>query len=316
MQIFRHFEHLPAVAKGASIAIGNFDGVHRGHQALLARAKEEGNKIGAKLGALIFEPHPQEFFRPDGPRFRLTPFRAKARLLEHDGTDILYALHFDRALASLTAEEFVENVLIEGLRVRHIVVGADFQFGKGRTGNTQLLKALGPPHGYAVTEFEPVGAGTDQKISSTRIRELLREGKPEEAARLLGHWWTVEGRVEHGDKRGRTLGFPTANVSLEGTLEPALGIYAVRVEINGARYDGAANYGRRPTFDKKDVLLEVHIFDFNADIYGQQIVVEFVSFLRPEAKFASVEDLTAQMAADCDEAKRILARTPDAAPLL
>ena len=316
MHVYRHFEHLPAAGKGASVAIGNFDGVHRGHQALLARAKGEGAKIGAKLGALIFEPHPQEFFRPDGPRFRLTPFRAMARLLEHYGADILYALHFDRALASLTAEEFVENVLIAGLHVRHIVVGADFQFGKGRAGNTQLLKALSAPHGYTVTEFEPVGAGTDQKISSTRIREALREGKPEEAARLLGHWWVVEGRVEPGDKRGRTLGFPTANVSLEGTLEPALGIYAVRVEIGGRRYAGAANYGRRPTFDKKDVLLEVHIFDFNADIYGQHIVVEFVAFLRPEVKFATVEELITQIAADCEEAKRVLARTPDAAPPL
>jgi riboflavin kinase/FMN adenylyltransferase len=316
MQIFRHFEHLPAAGRGASIAIGNFDGVHRGHQALLARAKEEGKKVGAKLGALIFEPHPQEFFKPDGPRFRLTPFRAKARLLENYGTDILYALHFDKALASLTAEQFVEKVLIEGLRVRHIVVGADFQFGKGRTGNVQLLKALSAPHGFSVTEFEPVGAGSEHKISSTRIRELLHEGKPDEAARLLGHWWTVEGRVEHGDARGRTLGFPTANVSLEGTLEPALGIYAVRVEVAGRRYGGAANYGRRPTFDKKDVLLEVHIFDFNADIYGQQIVVEFVSFLRPELKFASAEELTIQIAADCEEAKRVLARTRDTAPPL
>ena len=316
MQIFRHFEHLPASGRGASIAIGNFDGVHRGHQALLAKAKIEGKKIGAPLGALIFEPHPQEFFKPDGPRFRLTPFRAKARLLENYGTDILYALHFDKALASLTAEEFVEKVLIQGMHVRHIVVGEDFQFGKGRTGNTQLLKALGGPHGYAVTIFDPVGAGDVPKISSTRIRELLRDGKPAEAARLLGHWWTVEGRVAHGDKRGRTLGFPTANVSLEGTLEPALGIYAVRVEVNGLRYGGAASYGRRPTFDKKDVLLEVNIFDFKGDIYGQSIVVEFISFLRPEIKFASVDELVAQMKADVDEARRILARTSDAAPPL
>ena len=316
MQIFRHFEHLPASAKGASIAIGNFDGVHRGHQALLARAKEEGRKIGAKLGALVLEPHPQEFFRPDGPRFRLTPFRAKARLLEHYGTDILYALHFDRAIASLTAEEFIVHVLVEGLHVRHIVVGSDFQFGKDRAGDAQLLRALGAQHGFTVTVFDPVGAGSEHKISSTRIREALRDGKPEEAARLLGHWWTVEGRVEHGDKRGRTLGFPTANVSLEGTLEPALGIYAVRVEVGGMHYGGAANYGRRPTFDKTDVLLEVHIFDFDGDIYGQQIVVEFVAFLRPEAKFASAQELSIQIAADCAEAKRRLAATPDAAPPL
>ncbi len=299
MQIFRHYENLPATARGATVAIGNFDGVHRGHQALLARAK----KLGDRFAVLAFEPHPQEFFKPDGPRFRLTPFRAKARLLEQAGVDILYALHFDAALASLSADDFVGKVLVQGLGARHIIVGEDFQFGKGRTGNLEKLKATGD---FAVTTFDLVGAGPETKISSTRIREALREGKPEIAAGLLGHTWTVEGRVENGDKRGRTIGFPTANVSLEGYLEPALGVYAVRVELAGKFYGGVANFGRRPTFDKKDVLLEVHIFDFNEDIYGQQIVVSFITYLRPEMKFTGLDALKAQIAKDSEKARTIL----------
>ncbi|MBP6011167.1 MAG: bifunctional riboflavin kinase/FAD synthetase [Alphaproteobacteria bacterium] len=305
MQIFRHFESLPASARGATVAIGNFDGVHRGHQALLKHAKT----LGDKLGVLVFEPHPQEFFKPDGERFRLTPFRAKARLLERFGVDVLYALHFDASLASLTADEFIAKVLVEGIGARHVVVGEDFQFGKGRTGNIEHLKAKGATLGFATSTFDLVGAGPEAKISSTRIREALRAGKPDVAADLLGHAWTVEGRVEHGDQRGRTIGFPTANVSLEGYLEPALGVYAVRVEIGGKSYNGVANFGRRPTFDKKDVLLEVHIFDYAGDLYGQQIVVAFIAYLRPEMKFAGLDALKAQIAKDGEEAKRRLAAT-------
>lgn len=312
MQIFRHYEHLPPAAKGAAVAIGNFDGVHRGHQALIAHTKT----LGEKLGILVFEPHPQEFFKPGGERFRLTPFRAKARLLERFGADVLYALHFDASLASLTADEFVANVLVQGLGVRHIVVGEDFQFGKGRTGNVDLLKRRGAERGFGVSTFDLVGAGPEAKISSTRIREALRGGKPDEAARLLGHWWTVEGRVEQGDKRGRTIGFPTANVSLEGYLEPALGVYAVRVELAGKAYGGVANFGRRPTFDKKDVLLEVHVFDYAGDAYGQPIVVSFVRYLRPEMKFAGLDALKAQIATDAEAARKVLAATPQAPPPL
>jgi riboflavin kinase/FMN adenylyltransferase len=312
MQIFRHYEHLPEAARGAAVAIGNFDGVHRGHQALIAHTKT----LGAKLGVLVFEPHPQEYFKPDGPRFRLTPFRTKARLLELFGTDVLYALHFDAALASLTADEFVSKVLAQGLGVRHIVVGNDFQFGKGRSGNVDLLIDRGRMHGFDVGIFAPVGAGAETKISSTRIREALRDGSPDTAARLLGHWWTVEGRVQPGDKRGRTIGFPTANISLEGYLEPALGVYAVRVEVDGKRHDGVANFGRRPTFDKKDVLLEVHIFDFAGDVYGRQIVVSFIAYMRPEIKFSGLDALKAQIAADSVAARKLLQSTPLSVPPL
>lgn len=302
MQIFRHYENLPEAARGATIAIGNFDGVHRGHQALIAHAKS----LGGRLAVLVFEPHPQEFFRPDSPRFRLTPFRAKARLLEQYGVNTLFALHFDAAFASLSADEFIARVLVEGLGARQIIVGEDFQFGKGRTGNLDLLRKRGAELGVEVTTFDLVGEGITSKISSTRIREALREGKPDVAAGLLGHAWTVEGRVETGDRRGRTIGFPTANVSLEGYLEPALGVYAVRVELGGKHYNAVANFGRRPTFDKKDVLLEVHIFDFAGDIYGQQIVVSFMKFLRPEMKFPGLDALKSQIQKDCQQARAVL----------
>jgi len=302
MQIFRHYEQVPESARGATVAIGNFDGVHKGHQALLQHARA----LGEKLGVLVFEPHPQEFFRPDTPRFRLTPFRAKARLLEQHGVDLLFALHFDAAFASLSADEFIEKVLVQGLGVRHVIVGEDFCFGKGRKGNLALLQARSKELGFGVTTFSLIGEGDLSKISSTNIREALRDGNPEAATALLGHPWTVEGRVETGDRRGRTIGFPTANVSLEGYLEPALGVYAVRVEVDGRKYGGVANFGRRPTFDKKDVLLEVHIFDFEGDIYGQPIVVSFISFLRPEMKFAGLDALKAQIAKDCEAARTLL----------
>lgn len=302
MQIFRHYEQVPESARGATVAIGNFDGVHKGHQALLQHARA----LGGKLGVLVFEPHPQEFFRPDTPRFRLTPFRAKARLLEHNGVDLLFALHFDAAFASLSADEFIEKVLVQGLGVRHVIVGEDFCFGKGRKGNLALLQARSKELGFGVTTFSLIGEGDLSKISSTNIREALRDGKPEVAAALLGHPWTVEGRVEGGDRRGRTIGFPTANVSLEGYIEPALGVYAVRIEVGGRKYGGVANFGRRPTFDKKDVLLEVHIFDFEGDIYGQPIVVSFISFLRPEMKFPGLDALKAQIAKDSEAARALL----------
>jgi riboflavin kinase/FMN adenylyltransferase len=297
---------LPDRARGCAVAIGNFDGVHRGHQELLKHAKGIASAAGAPLAALVFEPHPREYFQPDGERFRLTPLATKAWLLARYGVDAIYALPFDATMAAMSADAFMTDVLKDGLGARHVIVGPDFQFGKGRGGTTESLRAFCAAHGVGFTMMEPVGDGDLAKISSTAIREMLQSGKPDEAAKLMGHWWSVVGKVERGDQRGRTIGFPTANVSLKGYLQPALGVYAVKVEVAGRLYGGVANFGRRPTFDKQDVILEVHVFDYQGDLYHQDIVVSFVAFLRPEKKFAGLEALKAQIAADAAAARLLL----------
>lgn len=304
MQIFRHYEQVPESARGATVAIGNFDGVHKGHQALLQHAKAQGGK----LGVLVFEPHPQEFFRPDTPRFRLTPFRAKARLLEQHGVSLLFALHFNAEFASLSADEFITKVLVQGLGVRHVIVGEDFCFGKGRQGNLALLQQRGAELGFGVTTFELVGEGEASKISSTSIREALRDGKPDVAAALLGHPWTVEGRVEGGDRRGRTIGFPTANLWLGDLVRPRHGVYAVRVGVDGGgTHHGVANLGLRPTFGgDPEPRLEVHLFDFSGDLYGRRICVALHAFLREERRFDGLDALRTQIAADAAAARRAL----------
>jgi riboflavin kinase / FMN adenylyltransferase len=307
-EIFKAWRGLPERAQGCVVAIGNFDGVHRGHQALLKSAKGIADREGALLAALVFEPHPREYFQPDGARFRLTPLATKAWLLARYGVNVLHALPFDAAMAAMSAETFMRDVLLGGLAARHIVVGPDFQFGKGRGGTTQSLAAFCAANAIGVTVMEPVGEGDIAKISSTAIREMLQSGKPDEAAKLMGHWWSVVGKVEKGDQRGRTIGFPTANVSLKGYLQPALGVYAVKVEAAGRLYGGVANFGRRPTFDKQDVILEVHVFDYAGDLYHQEIVVSFVAYLRPEKKFSGLEALKAQIAMDAAKAKEILAK--------
>lgn len=313
MRIFRHYNDVPAEYRGAVVAIGNFDGVHRGHQALIAAAKRHAVACDAPLGVLAFEPHPQEFFRPSPESFRLTPFRAKAHLIAEQGVDVMYALAFDAEMAKMSAQEFVLDVLIKGLGVECVVVGADFQFGKGRAGNTTVLAYMGEMEGFSVEIFEPVSADGHDKISSTRIRDALKSGHPEEAAQLLGHWWTVEGRVEHGDKRGRTIGFPTANMRLDHTLIPAYGIYAVRATVLEddkpvATYDGVANFGIRPMFETQTPLLETFLFDFDGDLYGKHLAVALVAYIRPEAKFEGLETLKAQIAADSEAAREALKR--------
>ncbi|MBI3677234.1 MAG: bifunctional riboflavin kinase/FAD synthetase [Proteobacteria bacterium] len=311
MKIFRHYNDVPDAFKGAVVALGNFDGVHLGHQALIAEARRLADERSAPLGVLAFEPHPQEFFRPSTESFRLTPFRTKARLIAEAGADAMFAFTFDAEMAKKTAQEFVLDVLVEGLAVGCVVVGADFQFGKGRTGNTAVLAYMGEMEGFGVDVFEPVAAGGREKISSTQIREALKAGKPDVAAKLLGHWWTVEARVEHGDKRGRTIGFPTANMKLDDYLKPAYGIYAVRATVfendePAGRYDGVASFGTRPMFETDVPLLETYLFDFEGDLYGKHLGVELVSYLRPEAKFGGVDDLVAQMNKDCDAARNAL----------
>lgn len=307
MIVVRHFEHVPEKARGAIVAIGNFDGVHRGHQALIAQGLELARAKGAPFGILAFEPHPQEFFRKTGEKFRLTPFRPKAEMLCRLGVDVMFALPFNARLAAMTGDQFIDDVLAKGLGVSHVITGDDFQFGKGRAGDAALLKSEGAKRGFEASVFEVVMADDAHKVSSTEIRKALKDGRPRDAAALLGHPWTVSGHVRGGDRRGRTIGFPTANISLKGYLEPALGVYAVKVTGLGQDFAGVANFGRRPTFDKQDTLLEVHLFDFDGDLYGRTLDVAFIEFIRPEMKFAGLDALKAQIQADGEKARAILA---------
>ncbi|MBV9992331.1 MAG: bifunctional riboflavin kinase/FAD synthetase [Alphaproteobacteria bacterium] len=312
MRIIRHYEHIPPALQGAVVAVGNFDGVHRGHQALIAEAEAKARERGAPLGILAFEPHPQEFFRPGAESFRLTPFRTKARLLAELGTDAMFALPFDAQMAAKSAQDFVTDVLVGGLQVGCVVVGEDFQFGKGRAGNATVLSYMGEMEGFGVDVFKPIGDG-HEKISSTAIRQALKAGRPDEAARLLGHTWAVEARVEHGDKRGRTIGVPTANMRLDDCLKPAFGVYAVRASVVEdervmSRHLGVANFGVRPMFETDVPLLESFLFDFDGDLYGKHLSVELVAYLRPEMNLADLDALKAQIAKDSAEARATLDR--------
>jgi len=311
MWILRHYTDVPDLARGAVVAIGNFDGVHRGHQSVVREAKREAEEMRMPLAVLVFEPHPRQFFAPDAPIFRLSSFRAKVALLGDLGVEIVFALPFDAAMAALSAQDFVADVLVAGLGVDHVVVGYDFCFGKGRTGDVSVLRYMGEMEGFGVSVVPEMGAEGGEVFSSTRIRTALREGRVGDAAAMLGRPWFVEGRVLEGDKRGRTIGFATANVPLEGVVTPKLGVYAVDVEIEDGphrgRYRGVANLGTRPTFNKRDVLLEVHVFDFSGDIYGAHVRVSFIGFIRPEQKFDGLESLKAQIALDASAARRLLA---------
>ena len=304
------------------MALGNFDGVHRGHQAVIAAAARHGRALGASHAVMTFEPHPREFFRPDQPPFRLTPFRIKVRQLEAMGIDNLFVLSFNNDLAAMSAEAFVVEVLSEGLQVAHVVVGYDFVFGHGRRGNAALLRDLGALHGFGVMSIEPVASDGGEIYSSTRIREHLVAGRPMQAAALLGRPWEVEGRVEHGEALGVTLGYPTANLSLGEYLHPAVGIYAVRAGIDLGREtlwrDGVAYLGRRPTVGGVKLRFEAHLFDYDGDLYGRHLRVAVIEFIRPDKKFDGLPALQAQMAEDCRRAREILASyrgpAPGAAP--
>jgi riboflavin kinase / FMN adenylyltransferase len=311
MRILRHYRDVPADGRGTIAALGNFDGVHLGHRALLKEAARLAHEEGALFAVFVFEPYPREFFRPQEEAFRLTPFRAKARLLEEVGADVVLVFPFDAELANTSSEAFVLDILVKELSVKHVVVGEDFRYGHKRAGDATTLAYMGEMEGFGVTIIPHLTDASGTKISSSRIRSALLDGHPDEAARLLGHWWSVEADVTEGDKRGRTLGFPTANLKLEGTLPPAFGVYAVRAYIRGLGqpHDGVANYGLRPTFEAPYPLLEVHLFDFVGDLYGQLLRVELISYLRPEQKFSGLEALKAQLVADREAAKAILQHT-------
>jgi len=302
---FDHWQKIPAPWKGGAVALGNFDGVHKGHQALLARTAEQARALDAPLLVLTFEPHPRRFFVPNTGPFRLTMPPAKLRLLEQYGVQAVLAQNFDTAFAALSADAFVDDVLLGGLGARHVVCGYDFTFGWRRGGNVEMLRDMGARKGFGVTVLDPV-MREGEIYSSTSIREALRAGWPSEAAELLGHAWEIEGVVEEGDKRGRAIGFPTANVALGEHLRPRFGVYAVRALIDGKWRGGVANLGRRPTIGKLQENFEVHLFDFAGDLYGKSLRVALVDFIRPEMKFAGLDQLKAQIAADGQAARQIL----------
>jgi riboflavin kinase/FMN adenylyltransferase len=306
MRILRH-TRAPAELAGAVLALGNFDGVHRGHRAVIARARAVAERPRAPLGVLTFEPHPRSLFQPAAPPFRLTPFRSKARHLAALGLDLLVVTRFDRAMSLKLSQDFVIDVLVEGLRAKHLVVGYDFVFGHKRGGTPQVLAQMAEMEGFDLTVVEPVADGSDI-FSSTLIRQHLAEGRPRAAAELLGHWWEVEGRVRLGFQRGRTIGFPTANLGLADYIRPAFGVYAVRAQLAGTGQwiDGAANLGRRPTVGGESENLEVHLFDYAGDLYGKWLRVQLVEHIRPERKFSTFDELKAQIARDSATARELL----------
>jgi len=299
--------------RGAVVAIGNFDGVHRGHRAVIAAAQARATALGAPAAVLTFEPHPRAFFKPDEPLFRLTDAAAKLRLLAATGLDGAIVLTFDEALARLTADEFVGRILVERLAVTGTVIGFNFHFGMQRGGSPDFLRAEGAKRGFEVIVVPPF-EDHGRPVSSGPIREALAAGRLDEAAEFLGYPWFVSGTVLHGDKRGRELGFPTANVKPDPACGLRHGIYAVRVGHGGRRYGGVASFGRRPMFDAGVVLLEIFLFDFSGDLYGETIDVAFIDFLRDEAVFASAQELVRQMQEDSRQAHEALVRAGDAFP--
>ena len=299
--------------RGAVVAIGNFDGVHRGHRAVIGVAEGRARALGRPAAVLTFEPHPRAFFNPAEPLFRLTNEATKLRLLAGTGLDGAIVLTFDAALASLTAEDFVERILVERFAVSGAAIGFNFHFGMKRAGSPEFLKAEGEKRGFAV-DVVPVFEDRGRPVSSGPIRDALTAGRIDEANEYLGYPWFISGTVVHGDKRGRELGFPTANLTLDPACGLRQGIYAVRVTVDGRRYDAVANFGRRPMYDTGAVLLEVFVFDFAGDLYGQQIDVAFIAWIREERMFDSAEALIAQMQDDSRRARDALKRSGDAFP--
>jgi len=297
--------------------MGNFDGLHRGHAALIGQARDRARAADVPAAVLTFEPHPRSVFNPAGEPFRLTPFRVKEREIARLGVDLLFVQHFDLAFAKKSAESFVEEVLVGAIGVTHIVVGHDCTFGNRRRGTPEMLREAGAEHGFGLTVIEPVCGPDSAVYSSTHIRELLKSGKPGEAAAQLGRFWEIDGRVMVGDRRGRTIGFPTVNLGLGENLHPAFGVYAVRVSGDGAddafagrTIDGVANIGLRPTVGSPEPRLEAHLFDIDADLYGRHLRVSLVEFIRPERKFAGLDALKAQIAEDAHRARAMLAAVP------
>jgi riboflavin kinase / FMN adenylyltransferase len=311
MQIHRHIDGFSDAARGAAIAVGNYDGVHRGHLAVIGEAGRLAKTAGVPWAVLTFEPHPRSIFVADTPPFRLTPFRAKAREIETLGVDHLIVLRFSIDFSQIPAEEFVRHILVEGLQAHHVVCGYDFVFGHGRKGDGELLLRMGRENGFGFTCVPQVRDGEGEGYSATRARKCLRNADPTGATHVLGRAFEIEGIVRSGDRRGRTIGFPTLNLDLGPYVRPVNGVYAVRVKVDGGPdsgwLPGVANLGHRPTFAGTDVLLETHLFNFDGDLYGRRVRVALIDFLRPEKRFDGLDELKAQIAEDCEKAQMILA---------
>ncbi len=312
MKVFAAEQKFDKALLDAVVAIGNFDGLHRGHQELLGIAHRLAKARKVPFGILTFEPHPRSYFKPQEPVFRLTPPDLKVRLAKHLGADFLYALDFNGVLAATEPEDFVAQHLVQHLGVSHVVTGYDFHFGKGRKGNPELLQSMGAENRFDVTVVEQVTDDSGQApFSSSSIRSALRRGHVKAAAQELGYDWTVMGEVVHGDKRGRTIGFPTANIILDPGSEPFRGIYAVDVRDAAAApgtgaWMGAAYFGDRPTFNTNRTFLEVHLLDQDLDLYGRTLMVSFIDLVRGDKTFNGVQELVAQMRLDCDAVRRVL----------
>jgi len=311
MRWLDHRDPVPDALRGAVIALGNFDGFHLGHQAVAGEAIGWAKAEGRPSIIATFDPHPVRHFRPDVPPFRLTTLEQRQELYLAAGATAMLVFHFDAELAGTSAEDFVQRILIDRFGAHGVVTGGDFTFGRGAKGNVDLLRTLGGDLGLQSRVVEPVADGAEV-VSSSRIREALRDGDPQLAARLLTRPFAIRGIVEHGDKRGRTIGYPTANLAIDSYLRPKYGIYAVtgRILATGEVLHGAANIGIRPQFEPPKELLEPYFFDFSGDLYGQEIEVAFHHFLRGEAKFDGLEALIEQMDKDCAEARRLLSAQP------
>lgn len=309
MRIIRDTLFIDPSDRGAAAAIGNFDGVHLGHQSVIDLTRDAAKSVGAPLGIMTFEPHPRSYFSNDPNPFRLMNAEAKANRLARLGVEKLYEVPFNAALAALTPREFAQQIIVDRLGLKHIVVGSDFCFGNGRTGTTQDLQDFGAEMGFGVT-IAPMKTISTAEVSSTAIRTALTDGRPRDAAAMLGHWHRIEGEVIRGEQRGRELGYPTANMSITGLHQPKFGVYAVKADVlNGPHegsYDGAASIGVRPMFGENVPNCETFIFDFKGDLYGSTISIALVEYLRPELKFDGLDALITQMDADCHQARKIL----------
>lgn len=311
MRWLDHREDVTQALRGAIIALGNFDGFHRGHQAVAGEAIKWAHEEGRPSIIATFDPHPVRHFKPNVPPFRLTTLEQRQELYLAAGATAMLVFHFDGDLSGTSAEDFITEILLKRFGAHGVVTGADFTFGKGAKGNVELLRSFGGEHGLGSRVVEAVKS--DGVVSSSRIRDALREGKPELAAELLTRPFAIRGIVEHGDKNGRKLGYPTANLAIDTYLRPKYGVYAVTGTVlsTGQTLKGAANIGIRPQFEPPKELLEPYFFDFSGDLYGQEIEVAFHHFLRGEAKFDSLDDLMVQMEKDCDEARRLLSAISD-----